>query len=353
MEIETLSPVRKTTPTPEKRDPKRHTNSTCSHKAHRAADKLGLERDWRKVFGLTVTKCSMCGKPLRDTVSVNRGMGPDCSAQHYDIEHTITNEMVATALGIMQASGLDPRVKHEAVQLRDKPRELCNLLVWWSSANLSDADTVLDCANVVQELGFESMAERLKERNTDAIITRDEDDGFFIVRMKATSNVLRNLRRLARKNGSNVTSVPREGRFKYGFRFPATLKGLVWTILGEDFGNQWATTPGKKSSDPSQVVKVPRKSAYEVRKAWQVAFPRPSLKATPKAQAADPIVRVKGGVIEIHSPKRNFAFVDALKAMVPYRDRDWNRKEVCWKVKGLSYEPRIRALVAKHFNGMV
>lgn len=326
----------------------RHKNTTASTRAHAAADALGIERDWAKVFGITITNCCICGKPLRDAVSVNRGMGPDCSQEHYDIAHEITDDMLAKAMGVLYGSGLDYRVKHEARGLHDKPRELCNLLVWWSSANLNNKDVVLECAHVIQELGFESMASRLKERNTEVVITRDDEEGFYVLRHRATLNVRRNMQRM-----KGVKPLAREGRFKYGWKFPKNLKSLVWKVLGEDFGNQWATVPGKHPGDLSQVVKIDPASAWDVRKAWDQMFPRPTLTAKAVPNKAASIVRIQNGAIEIHTPNRNFAFVDALKLMVPYKQRDWCRKECCWKVKDLSLETRIRDLVSRHFNGMV
>ena len=147
--------------------------------------------------------------------------------------------------------------------------------------------------------------------------------------------------------------MPREGRFKYGWRFPATRKGLVWTILGEDFGNQWATVPGKTATDASQVVKVPAATWRDVRAAFEQTYPRPTLRKRTTAAPAATIVRVKADCLEVHTPSRNFNFVDELKALSrTTADRKWSPQDRCWKV-ALKFEGQVRALVAKHFNGMV
>jgi hypothetical protein len=56
------------------------------------------------------------------------------------------------------------------------------------------------------------------------------------------------------------------------------------------------------------------------------------------------------GWLEVHTPHRNYGFVGEFKAAVHYQDRTWNRDKVCWTVRD-RYEARVRAMVAKHFNG--
>ena len=323
--------------------------TTGSLAAHSTADALGIIREWGKVYSLAATRCAMCGKPLRDSVSVTRGIGPDCSRQHYDVSFDITDSMVEDALGHLFASGLDSKVKSAAKALKSKPRDLCNVLVWWASAHLGETDTVIAIANIVTSLGFDSLGDRLRERNTDAVITKaDDDSGDFILRCRSMMNVRRNMGRV-----KEATSVPREGRFKYGWRFPANRKGLVWTILGEDFGNQWATVPGKTATDASQVVKVPAATWRDVRAAFEQTYPRPTLRKRTTAAPAATIVRVKADCLEVHTPSRNFNFVDELKALSrTTADRKWSPQDRCWKV-ALKFEGQVRALVAKHFNGMV
>jgi hypothetical protein len=310
-----------------------------------AADAVGIIREWGKVFDLAATECCCCGSPLRDAVSVTRGIGPICSKQHYELDHVITNSMVEDALGFLHASGLDKPVKLAAKALKTKPRDLCNVLVWWSAAHLNDTDVVLDCAAVVTALGFDSLGDRLRERNTNIIVTStDDNSGDFILRCRAKLNVRRNMARVI-----EATTVPREGRFKYGWRFPATHKALVWTVLGEDFGDQWATVPGKTPASPSQVVKVPAAGWYEVREAFLAAYAPPK----PIHQVKPLVVRPgKAGWLEVHTPHRNFGFVSEFKDAIPYRCRTWDRDNVCWTVEA-RFAAKTRELVAKHFNGAV
>jgi len=317
-------------------------STTNSAAAHKAADAVGIIREWGKVYTLTATECCCCGIPLRDAMSVTRGIGPVCSKKHYEIDFDITNEMVEDALGMLHASGLEKPVKLAAKALKTKPRDLCNVLVWWASAHLDQVDVVLACAEIMSALGFDSLGDRLRERNTNVIITKtDDDSGDFIIRCRAKIGVRRYMRRV-----KEATSVAREGRFKYGWRFPASRKELVWAILGEDFGHQWATVPALQGKS-SQVVKIPATSYYNIRQAFTKAYPP----AKPAAPAQPLIVRMGDpGWLEIHTPHRNFGFVAEFKASVNYKHRTWNRDKVCWTVEA-RFEAKTRELVAKHFNG--
>ena len=338
---------------------KRATKSTgpLSGAAHATADALGLLREWAKVFTLTASHCACCGKDLRDAVSVTRGIGPDCSREHYDIDFEITDDMVAKALGRLVASHLDDRIKRAVRDLKDKPRDLCNILVWWSSVNLNQVETVLECAEVVTLLGFVTLGDRLRERNTNVIISKTPE-GDYIVRCKSRHRVMLHMQQVR-----EATTVRREGRFKAGWKFPASRKELVWTILGEDFGNEWATVPALDDG-AGRIIKIPAKTYWDVRQAFNLAYnpPAPVTRVTPvpvvaafmskaAAPAAQTIVRLVTNGIEVHTPSRNWDFVSELK-LLPYQDRRWDPTAGCWRV-ALKHEAKIRQLVAAHFNGAV
>jgi len=193
--------------------------------AHAAADALGIICEWGQVFTLTATLCAVCGQGLRDAVSVTRGMGPVCSREHYDIDFPITDTMVADALGILFASNLEAPVKLAAKALKDKPRDLCNVLIWWASAHLNNTDVVLDCAEIMSALGFETLGARVRERNTNVIISlADDDSGDFILRCRSHRDVRENMTRIVRKG--DAATLPREGRFKYGWQVKAVAKAI-------------------------------------------------------------------------------------------------------------------------------
>ena len=317
--------------------------------AHATADALGILREWSKVLTLTATACACCGKDLRDAVSVTSGIGPECSRQHYNLPFDITDDMVMEAMGAVAASKLDSRIKVAIRGLQTKPRDLCNVLVWWSSVNLNNVDVVLQCAEIVSLLGFATLGDRLRERNTNLIVIKDGEH--FIVRCLSRPRTISYMKRV-----KEAVIVPREGRFKYGWRFPATRKELVWAILGEDFGGQWATVP-RKDGGPSHVIRVDTMTAWDVRRAFEAAYnPKPVAAPVvvftpPPAVAPVGIVRVVPGGIEIHTPSRNWGFVSELK-LLPNKDRRWDGDGCFWRVAP-QHEAKVRALVVLHFNGAV
>lgn len=322
-------------------------NGTASVAAHQTANALDLLREWGKVFTLTATHCACCGKDLRDSVSVTMGIGPDCASHHYNIPFDITDEMVMAALGRLAQSKLDSKLKVAVRDLKDKPRDLCNVLVWWASVHLNEVDTVLACAEIVSLLGFVSLGDRLRERNTNVIISKDDDT--YIVRCRSKANTIRNMARI-----KEAVKVSREGRFKYGWKFPSSVKALVWTILGEDFGDEWATVPSKDGG-PSQIIKIDPATRWDVVRAFRNYYNPPApvtqIVAPPPAPAPTSIVRVTSTAVEVHTPGRNFAFIADLK-LLPAKERRWDPDNHCWRVLP-KHEAKVRELVAKHFNGAV
>jgi len=323
------------------------THSNSSAAGHAAADALGIIKEWGAVGDLTATRCVCCGQKLTDAVSVTRGMGPVCSKEHYDVRFEITDLMVAEALGILFASNLESPVKAAARTLKDKPRDLCNVLVWWAAAHLDQTDTVLDCAEIMSTLGFESLGSRIRERNTNVIISLVPDDsGDFRVRCRSIKSVRSHMSRIVYKGDASV--LPREGRFKFGWEVKASHKDLVWVILGEAFGGEWATVPGG-TANASKVVKMDATTWYGVRAAFETFYPRPNMRSAAPPQT---VVRTGSkGTFEVHTPSRNYGFISELKA-IHYRDRKWNPQLRCWIVTDQHLD-RVRALVAKHFNGAV
>ena len=187
-------------------------------------------------------------------------------------------------------------------------------------------------------LGFVTLGDRLRERNTNVIISNVEGEEEFILRCRSSLNVRRNMAKV-----QEATTVAREGRFKYGWKFPASRKDLVWTILGEDFGDQWATVPNK-TKGPSRVVKIPAQTWFEVKNAIDQVYnqdPQTSI----VRPGTDP------DTIEVYTPHRNFGFVWGLKNSVPYNHGNgyrWNRDKVCWVVN-VAFEQKVRDLVSSHF----
>lgn len=292
--------------------------------------------EFKDLADITCTNCAICGRSLTDSVSVNRGIGPICSRKYYDVEHNITDDMVAEALGCLHASKIDSRVKMYAKRLKRQPRNLCNLLVKWASANFDEQDVVIECAEVIDSLGFDLLAQVLRERNTKVHIAEDTDRGVDSDGGTTRFTLHTPSRYYFRRNMSKVPDVQvidRKGRLTCGWSFPKEQKDLVWTILGDAFGGRWATVPGK-------VVRIPAMSYNDVLAALDLAHGQTQ---------ADRIVRVVSPTrIEVHTPRRNFGFVGDLKQL-PRSERRWNPDKVCWEVKRC-HEAAVRALVNTHFT---
>jgi len=318
--------------------------------AHAAADALGIKRAWGQIHTLTATHCVACGARLRDAVSVTRGMGPICSRKHYDLPVEITPTMMQNALGILHASNLASDVKLAAKRLKGKPRDLLNILVWWSATHLDKADTVIAVAEIATALGFGSLGNRLRERNTDVVVSRT-NTGSYIVRCRSKMSMRRRMARLMRAD-SRVQAVPKKGRFKFGWDVPAKRMGIVWTILGLDFGGGFATVPQDLHLGGTTVKAITTTTWRDLRDVFTKAFP-PTVKRVPPAtkKPGSEIVQVVPGnppTLRVYTPGYNQGFVADLKEL-PVRHRKWDPHQGCWWVSA-QHEGTVRALVSKHFG---
>jgi len=96
---------------------------------------------------MLATHCAVCGRPLRDAISVSVGMGPDCRERHgYNAE-------------------VDPIARAEA-----------NKIIHWVAVKQHGYD-VLVAAKRLREIGFPRIAEIISERASDVFI---EDAGRVI-----------------------------------------------------------------------------------------------------------------------------------------------------------------------------
>lgn len=317
-----------------------HHNPFASHAAHAAANALGIKAEFNDLSDITATRCCICSADLTDAVSVNRGIGPICSRKYYEVEHVITDQMVQVALGLLFASKLDGRVKVFAKRLKDQPRDLCNLLVKWASANYDQTEIVFECSDVIAALGFRDLATVLRERRTQVVIAEDPMDAAKLtVHTAGQFHFGRNMTRIP-----GVAKATKRGRFTLNYSFPKQHLDLVLVCLGDAFGDRWATFPDR-------VARIQRKSWMDVKAAFDALFAPKPVTPAPAPVAAQPtpgIVRVVGALIEVHTPKRNFNFVEELKRL-PGRDRAWNPDRMCWVVAA-THEAKVRDLVNKHFG---
>ena len=109
------------------------------------------------------THCGCCGHPLKDALSVQVAIGPDCRAQH-GYNNVPANPDWYAAKTIACANG----VEEDAVKSWGDAREVCNLFLHIYAL---DAENQPWCVDAVHALGYTGLAQRMAERR-DAFIKR-------------------------------------------------------------------------------------------------------------------------------------------------------------------------------------
>ena len=113
---------------------------------------------------LLATHCAACGRALRDAVSVERGVGPDC-AEKYGYGEAQGPANWSRAAGLLAAAGHALPVGWET-----DAQAACNALV--HAAALAGKESPLALAAAIAELGFARLGAKLAARlKEDAAIT--------------------------------------------------------------------------------------------------------------------------------------------------------------------------------------
>lgn len=112
---------------------------------------------------LLATHCACCGRALRDAVSVERGVGPDCAERYgYDEAQGPANWAEAVRLGLeagLDASDLD--VLTGGLDAHKAANRLCYLV---AAVAPEDQRRAFRLAAVIGALGFKKMGEQLTKR---------------------------------------------------------------------------------------------------------------------------------------------------------------------------------------------
>jgi hypothetical protein len=151
---------------------------------------------------MLATHCCACGKSLVDAVSVEAGMGPDCRKKY------LNNVEV------------DAAVRGEA-----------NAIVY-RIAVLQAGEEVLGLTNVLREMGFAVLANRIGERL--ASITIEEDGEVIAVYTPYDPNLVAAMRAVPGRRWVKEKKVN---------AFPLTSKRAVWALLKKFFPGKIATGP--------------------------------------------------------------------------------------------------------------
>ena len=127
---------------------------------------------------LLATHCCACGRALRDAVSVEAGMGPDCRANH-----GYNDEPQGPADWTRTMAILDGIVEVAAVNPAQTPRKACNVLVHRAACMPRTDRTAI--VEAIAALGFRTLAVALAEGAGECVtVDRVECDGrsFLAVR---------------------------------------------------------------------------------------------------------------------------------------------------------------------------
>lgn len=300
-----------------------------------------LNLSYKERTAASATRCCACGKQLVDPFSIDLGMGPVCSKKHYENHVSQSPEMVENALGVLVASNLPEDFKADLRGMTQAPHELSRALLWWASAHLEDEETVLGCANILSELGYITLGDRLRERNTDVIIRRNEDGTYTLSNRSnwETTKMINSIHGTTRTNTG--------GRFRKGWTFDEKAKSKVWAALSLAYGGMCATVPAKEKEGPTQVVRIPKRTIQEIRTLVYGVINTPKKPSKPKKVNTTKYVQIVGNDVYITTPYDS-DFIQALKAFIPYQERSWSRGDKRWIV-GRKHLNLALGLVQKHF----
>lgn len=147
---------------------------------------------------MLATNCAVCRLALRDSLSVELGIGPDCRKK-YSFNTDVTPEARARA----------------------------NELILKIALGLDDLATIMVAADELLELGFQRLHEVLIKRN--AKITVTEAEGRLLVKTPYNEDAAYQLRRLG-----GVPKYSSNDRF-LGYSIPMAQANRAWTVMRQLF----------------------------------------------------------------------------------------------------------------------
>lgn len=170
---------------------------------------------------MLASHCAICGRPLVDAESVERGAGPECAPRY-----------------------LDP--------IKDADRVAVNGLVYDAAiaAQQGKVAMVMDVAGLIEEFGYPELANRIRERFTAAAEGDPAAVKIVIEQKGDTLKVVTPFRRGAKVEFINAwRAIP--GRwYRDGANFvPVTQKRALWNLFKQFF-------PGVYGRGPQGVFRV-------------------------------------------------------------------------------------------------
>lgn len=122
---------------------------------------------------MIATNCVICARPLRDVVSVERGMGPDCAKKHGVLEAQSVPDWEAARHWAKSGGRFDPDEKAILDRLGKFPwgqdaRKVANVFVHAIACG-QGSPLAVSCAAAVWHLGFRNLVLAIATHRTSAI----------------------------------------------------------------------------------------------------------------------------------------------------------------------------------------
>jgi len=284
---------------------------------------------------------------------VEHGIGPVCSARYYNPLFQPTEYAVKVALGLLAVSGLPDHIIDAFLRQVDNnhvnARQGCNLLIYWASCNYQNWEEVFKCSAVIRALGYTELADKLEIDRTVASLRPTVAGQFLEVFVPDSFAFRHDLMRIAGikplpdKDEETPTGQPTGQQAKrgskYGWLVPASGKAHLDCVLGVYYG-------GDMACNETGVFQIPRRRRWDLDKFLpQQNAPAP----TAKSRGIWLAVTTNGRRLEIHTPFLT-AFKDALKNVIPPKDRSWTGHN--WEVD-LRHRQTIEGLIRTHFGVVI
>lgn len=174
---------------------------------------------------LVATKCACCGRPLKDSTSVEFGIGPICRAKYdYEDAPEVTAKMkaqIATRLSSLPAETQD---YFWATVNRGDSREAANFLVKYIAVHQKD-DESKKAVQMLRILSFEKLADRI-DRRLESDIEIVIEEGWIKVLVGYDEDYIK-----------GVKAIPGR-RYEAGKRLwkvPTPQKRALWNVLRDCF----------------------------------------------------------------------------------------------------------------------
>jgi hypothetical protein len=171
---------------------------------------------------LLATACALCGRPLRDAISVEAGVGPDCRKKYGYAEAQTAPDFTAALSCVGSDGGRISESLADALSNGDA-RRAANILVHRAALEQSPY-----LVAAISALGFARLAEKLAERleQTRNVVRVTREGEWFVVRAPFNAEFLDLVRLITNQRWDSKRQV----RFVH-----ETRREALWLAIQEAF----------------------------------------------------------------------------------------------------------------------